>query len=62
MPFEEEGKKSTERWPNKRRCGIHVQVGELVEIAFDVEGVVNGGSKSEMGGKMLQCVLRPVCR
>ena len=40
MSFEEEGKKSTERWLNRRRCGVHVQVGELVEIAFDVEGAV----------------------
>ena len=40
MSFEEEGKKSTERWLNKRRGGIHVQGGELVEITFDVEGAM----------------------
>ena len=40
MSFEEEGKKSTERWLNRRRCGTHVRVGELVEIAFDMEGTV----------------------
>ena len=40
MQFEEEGKKSIERWLNRRRCDVHIQEGELVEIAFDVEGAV----------------------